>query len=103
MLIHKSSAAMSIHVTEFLYELATLLLLAKEQFQVGFDEQNIRPRVEPLGRPSRFFSTILATGFKKIFLSLQFSNGVDNSMPLKWTVRPDWTNLKVASSDGGPG
>jgi hypothetical protein len=30
---------MSIHVTEFLYELATLLLLAKEQFQVGYDEQ----------------------------------------------------------------
>jgi hypothetical protein len=38
-LIHKSSAAMSIHVTEFLYELATLLLLAKDQFQVGYDEQ----------------------------------------------------------------
>ncbi len=38
MLIHKSSAAMSIHVTEFLYELATLLLLAKDQFQVGYGE-----------------------------------------------------------------
>ncbi len=38
MLIHKSSAAMSIHVTEFLYKMATLLLLAKEQFQVGYDE-----------------------------------------------------------------
>jgi hypothetical protein len=37
-LIHKSSAAMSIHVTEFLYKMATLLLLAKEQFQVGYDE-----------------------------------------------------------------